>query len=180
MQSDSALAIKTPIFLIGFMGSGKTTLGRALANRLSLKFVDLDKEIEEQLKMPISDIFGKYGESYFRNVEAKALRRWKHQKKCVIATGGGTPCQELNMQWIKENGSSIYLQMTPEALLSRLNQNEQATRPLLKDKTSEELLSFIKLRLSERTPFYKQADYTVNGLKIKPDELVELLSGGSH
>lgn len=177
MRSESTSGIQTPIFLIGFMGSGKTTLGRALANRLSLRFVDLDQEIEERMKMPISEIFEKHGESYFRKVEAETLRHLEHPVKSVIATGGGAPCHGSNMQWIKENGSSIYLQMSPNALLSRLNQNEQATRPLLKDKTREDLLAFISHRLSERAPFYEQADFTVNGLTIKVDELIEIFAG---
>lgn len=164
-----------PIFLIGFMGSGKTTIGRALAKQLAWKFIDLDQEIERIYQLPVPEIFRRHGEAYFRAVETETLQHMQEKREHIIATGGGTPCQGNNMAWIKEHGISIYLKMSVKALLSRLTQKEQTTRPLLQQETPATVEEFITQKLEERAPYYAQADYTVNGLEVTPDALIKLL-----
>ena len=164
-----------PIFLMGFMGSGKTTLGRSLAKKLGSTFIDLDHEIERIYQQSIPDIFRMHGEAYFRQIEALVLRQMRDKTAHIIATGGGTPCQGNNMAWIKQHGISIYLQLSPKELLSRLNQKEQASRPLLQGKSPDDLSQVIEEKLAERKVYYEQADYTVNGFNITPSVIISVL-----
>ena len=135
------------------MGSGKTTAGKKLASLLGWSFIDLDKKIEEQSGNTISEIFSKYGENYFRDVESEVLKSLGSERNTIISTGGGTPCFGDNMEYMIRTGLTMYLKLTPGQLRSRLSQ-ETNERPLLKDLNKEELLEFIKKKLfmkSERT-----------------------------
>lgn len=152
-----------PIFLIGFMGSGKTTAGRKLARLLNMKFIDLDELIVERIGMSIPEYFAKYGEHKFRELESQTLKE-QHGKQVIVATGGGSPCFFDNMKWIRENGISVYLYLTPKALHSRLQQSDIATRPALKGLRDEALLAFIEQKLEEREVFYKQAHIHIDQL----------------
>ncbi|HOG57784.1 MAG TPA: shikimate kinase [Bacteroidales bacterium] len=145
------------IFLIGFMGSGKTTTGKKLASRLSWKFIDLDEFIEEDKGMPVAEIFETQGEDWFRTVEAEALRTVAKADNTVISTGGGTPCFYENMEFMLQNGLTVYLRMTPESLARRLARSS-AGRPLLKDIDKEELETYIRTKLAEREPWYSMAE----------------------
>jgi shikimate kinase len=153
------------IFLIGFMGAGKTSLGRQLAKGMQYEFIDLDKKIEEYAKMTISEIFQNKGEEYFRLLETKVLKSISIEKNVVISLGGGTPTQVKNDAIISKN-ISIYIKLPPKALYHRLIASKNP-RPLLKDVPSDKLLEFIVTKLKEREPFYEKATMTVDG--HKPD-----------
>ncbi len=167
-----------PIYIIGFMGCGKTTVGKLLARKLNYRFVDLDKMIEEYEGKTIPELFELHHENGFRSLEKKYLQLTTQFQKTVVACGGGTPCFFDNIKTINENGISIYLEMNVASLHSRLI-NSKAKRPLLAGKTEEELQSFIADKLIERQPFYKQAHVTVDALNGKSDEgintIIELL-----
>jgi shikimate kinase len=144
------------IFLIGFMGSGKTHWGSIWAKNLNMPFFDLDKQIEEAEQKTVAEIFEKKGEAYFREKEAVALRLFAQKDNCIIACGGGTPCFNDNLQWMNEKGTIIYLQSSPQDILQRVLE-EQSKRPLIKNLNEGELLFFIQQKLKEREPFYTQA-----------------------
>ncbi|HFA49384.1 MAG TPA: shikimate kinase [Bacteroidetes bacterium] len=145
------------LYLTGFMGSGKTTIGKQLADALGLPFVDLDGRLEEKTGTSIARIFAERGEGEFRKMEAEVLRETANEGPAVFATGGGTPCFYNNMEWMNENGITLYLEVPPAVLLERLK-NGTALRPLLKGKTDAQLLSFIENKLEERRPFYEKAN----------------------
>lgn len=158
------------IFLIGFMGCGKSTLGRKLATKLGYDFIDLDHQIEKLVGMSVGEYFSAHGESEFRIFESKTLKEFNYPDNCVVATGGGAPCYFDNMQWINKKGLSVYIEMPPAALAKRLESGKEK-RPLLKDMNEEELIAFIASKLEERDPFYKQALQIVNGISLTPDAL---------
>lgn len=162
------------IYLIGFMGSGKSTFGKKLAKELGLPFIDLDKEIELKAKCSISDIFKYLGEDTFRKMESETLHELSTREEFVMATGGGAPCYFNNIEHINKNGTSIYLELDPQSIFNRLA-NAKNIRPTIKDKKDEELINFIKEKLAEREAIYKQASITINGLSINPKEVVSIL-----
>jgi shikimate kinase len=144
------------IFLIGFMGSGKTYWGRIWARQQGLDFYDLDEVIEKKEGRTIAAIFEKDGEDHFRKIETIALKDLAEKENCIIACGGGTACFNDNMQWMNENGTTIYLSATPSYILSRVKE-EKDKRPLINKHNEAELLFFIEQKLKEREPFYRQA-----------------------
>tara|TARA_B100000795_G_scaffold269750_1_gene260199 strand:- start:2041 stop:2562 length:522 start_codon:yes stop_codon:yes gene_type:complete len=144
------------VFLIGFMGCGKSTFGRKLAKQLEWEFIDLDDYIEEQERCSISEIFKNKGEAYFRDLETKALQDSNQWINTIVSTGGGTPCFNDNIDLINKIGLSIYIKLSPEDLKIRLD-GEKAKRPLIADLSDGELLSFIKLKLSERNTYYSSS-----------------------
>ncbi|MCR8561263.1 shikimate kinase [Mucilaginibacter sp. BJC16-A38] len=162
------------IFLIGFMGCGKTTLGRKLASRLGYEFMDLDHILEAQAGMSIAEYFSSFGEDAFRKLESEVLKQTKYPEHAVISTGGGLPCFFDNMEWINAHGRSLYIQLSPKTLADRL-EHEKVTRPLLRDKHGDALIAFIGEKLLEREPFYKQATVTANGLSLTAEKVVEML-----
>ncbi|WP_437921707.1 shikimate kinase [Sphingobacterium sp. LRF_L2] len=159
-----------PIFLVGFMGSGKTTLGKKLANHLQRKFVDLDHLIVERVGMTIPEYFVQFGEAKFRELERNVLQEQIH-KNIVVSTGGGSPCYFDNMEWILTNGLAVYLYLTPKALYARLHQSNVAKRPALQGLQGEALLQFIEQKLSEREPFYQRAHLQIDQLNTSLEEL---------
>lgn len=163
------------IVLVGFMGSGKTTLGKKLANKLGYAFFDLDELIEEQEKLSISEIFSKQGENYFRTVEQKILNdKLVTNQPLVLSVGGGTPCFFDNMEFINKQATSIYLKYNAGMLYSRLS-SAKAKRPLLTEKSDEELKDFIKKTLSEREGFYNQSKIVVESNNITVDTIFHQL-----
>ncbi len=144
------------IFLIGFMGSGKTYWGKKWAQQHGLDFYDLDELIEEEHKKTIATIFEKEGEDFFRQVESVSLKKLADKDKCIIACGGGTACYNDNIQWMNENGLTVYLQASPQYIYERVLE-EKEKRPLIKKVSRAELLFFIEQKLKEREPFYNQA-----------------------
>mgnify|MGYP006107353225 CR=1 FL=1 len=139
------------VYLIGFMGSGKTTISKLLANKLQLPFYDTDHEIEKNENRSISDIFKKEGELYFRKLETEVLK--SINQNSIIACGGGLPIYNNNMELINSKGISIYLKASVNILFNRLKK-EKESRPLINSKTNEELEFYIKNELQNRNPFY--------------------------
>jgi shikimate kinase len=160
------------IILIGFMGSGKTTLGKKLARALNSPFVDSDVAIETQAGQTISKIFETRGEAHFRLLETNWIEQLSIDKPTVIATGGGMPCFNNNMQNLKNKGLVIYLQRPAKELLQRLK-NAKNKRPLLAAMKDDEMLAFIEEKLNEREVFYLQADVV---LSREQQELLVLLN----
>lgn len=164
------------IFLLGFMGSGKSTHGKRLARLLNRPFIDLDHYIERKENKSIGEIFTKEGENHFRDLEKLYLNQViSRYAQSVISLGGGTPCFNDNMNTILKNGLPIYIQMSPEALFNRLS-NSTNERPLLKGKTKEQSLDFINETLTEREKYYIKALIKVNGIDLTANKLAEELS----
>lgn len=149
----------TRILLIGFMGSGKTTLGRALAEELGLEFIDLDHYIELRHSKSINRIFAECGEEGFRIIERNLLHEVCEIENVVISAGGGTPCFFDNIDYMNGHGDTVYLKVSDDRLFARLRL-AKSRRPLLKDKTDEEMRIFIKEQLKLREPFYSKAEHT--------------------
>lgn len=165
------------VFLIGFMGSGKTTIGRKLANYLKYEFIDLDKFIEAKAGMSIVDYFAKHGEEEFRKMERDVLQNTLYPENVIIATGGGTPTYDDNMTWMNENGKVAYLSMSPKALASRL-ENSTTDRPLLKNLKGEQLVQYITTTLAEREPFYNQSKCVISASDLTAERLAFYLNLG--
>jgi shikimate kinase len=163
------------IYLIGFMGSGKSTVGKRLALRLNHSFVDMDKTIEEESGMTIREIFKKKGEDEFRRIEHKLILKTVKMNNVVVSTGGGVPCFFDNMDIINMNGISIYLKMTPEELLKRLK-GSKYERPLIRDLSTDEMANYIKEKLREREPYYLKSKYIMDGKDPDIAEIVKLVS----
>ena len=159
------------IFLLGFMGSGKSHVGKRLAARAGLAFVDLDHWIEQAQGESIARIFETKGEAAFREIERAALYEMAAKDAILVSCGGGTPCFFDNMAWMNQHGITIYLETPVDILLHRLRP-QQAKRPLLQDFNETELQAFIISKLAERAPFYEQAQviYRVN---TKEEEVSE-------
>lgn len=167
--------LPSKIFLIGFMGSGKSTLGKKIAKQIGYSFFDLDAEIENDEKRTITEIFNCDGEKYFRNLESKKISSLKdNHNNLVVALGGGTPCFNNNMETIKELGPTIYLKYNPGILASRLL-NAKTKRPLIANKTNEEVKVFVEELLRERELVYLQSSLRIEGNNITSNQVVDLL-----
>jgi shikimate kinase len=163
------------IFLIGFMGSGKTHWGRLLSKKLGLTFYDLDTVIVDQEKKSVSDIFAEKGEEYFRYKETEALDRIAGEENgFILSCGGGTPCFFNNIEFMKKSGKVIWLNTSIDVLTERLLR-ERKSRPLIREVDESDLGRYIVRKLSERRMYYQQADVTVNEESITLDELIRLL-----
>jgi shikimate kinase len=149
------------IFLIGYMGCGKSTIGRGLAKNMGLDFIDLDSYIESRNFKTIPEIFAQEGEDAFRRAEQKALHEVTEFDNLVVATGGGAPCFFDNMEVIKRSGKSVYLNGSPRILAARLLKSK-TERPLIKGKSESELVAFIDETLARRSVWYKQADVVLD------------------
>ena len=149
----------TRIILIGFMGSGKMTLGRALSQTLDLSFIDLDNYIEQRYNKSINQIFAENGEKGFRSIEKSLLHEVCEFEDVIISAGGGTPCFFDNMEYMNTQGETIYLKASNKKLFERLK-IAKSHRPLLKDKNDDEISNFIDLQLAQREPFYSKAKHT--------------------
>ncbi|MBC7851392.1 MAG: shikimate kinase [Chitinophagaceae bacterium] len=161
------------IFLIGFMGSGKTHWGGLVADRLKLPFQDLDTIIVEAEGQSIADIFQEKGEEHFRLQERDILRDIIHKHpSLVLSCGGGTPCFFNNIDLMKKEGTVVWLNSSIEALTERL-QREKAHRPLIKDISDEELRSFILKKMNDRRLYYEQADVHVEEASADIDSLLQ-------
>jgi shikimate kinase len=160
------------IILVGMMSSGKTTLGKKLARVLNYKFVDLDKLIEHDQQMSISSIFSEKGETYFREVESKILRKTAESREIVLASGGGTPCFHGNMDVINAMGISIFLDVPPEDLAKRIQNHGKDDRPILSGSTS--LKDTLESKINERMPYYSRAHHTLKG-EIDLTHLLEVI-----
>lgn len=156
---------KMKIFLIGFMGSGKTTSGKRLAGALDYPFFDLDHQIAAATGLSIHAYFAEHGEEAFRELEKHTLQTYTYPENCVVSTGGGTPCYFDNMDWMNGQGLTVFIDMPPLALAKRLEQGKQK-RPLLKDLDEQGMVRFITEKLDLRLPFYNRARVIVNGVNL--------------
>ncbi len=164
------------IYLVGLPSCGKTTLGRIASGRLGLRMMDMDELIEKREEMTIPEIFAQKGEDYFRKVEAEVLRDLAEEEDVIISTGGGAPCFHGNMDFIKENGRSVYVKVSVEEIVRRLVEAKgTAHRPLLKDKTAEDLADELNAKLNERELFYAQSDIVLRGDSLSADDLVRAI-----
>ena len=160
------------IFLIGMMGSGKTTLGKQLAQELNYSFIDLDTYIEQQEHTSISEIFEKQGQDNFRKLERNALEVIAHeQTNAIIATGGGAPCFYNNIDFMNQHGTTVFLNVPIPEILKRLLSTDLTLRPLLSKKTEDEIFYFLNKTLNERMQFYSRAKYIVKSKHITVDQL---------
>ncbi len=162
----------TPIYLIGYMGAGKTTVGRLLAERLGWHFVDLDDAFREIHGLSTADYIRQYGIDDFRRKEKYVLEDVADMApfdNIVYATGGGYPCYEDNMECMNELGTSIYIRWRPEHLAKRLMLTDLSERPVLQGRTEEELLSFIAPQLEAREPYYSQAHHIIDAPGFIPE-----------
>jgi shikimate kinase len=148
--------VKQKIFLIGYMGSGKTTLGKLLAKKMDLQFLDIDLFIENRYHKSIASIFEERGEADFREIERRVLHEITGFENTIISTGGGLPCFFDNMEVMNEVGTTVYLKVSPDELVKRLSAGKNK-RPLISGKNPEELRDFIETNLKKREPFYNKA-----------------------
>ena len=163
------------IFLIGFMGSGKTTFGKKLATKLKVEFVDIDDVVISSYGVKsIKELIEDKGMDFFRRAESDAVKGLTNNDG-VISTGGGTPCYFDNLEWMKRRGVVVFLQLDEGAIFSRLKTTNLEERPLLKGFDDEGLKAFIHNKLEERMPFYSRADISFNPMKQKIEELITQL-----
>jgi shikimate kinase len=145
------------VYLIGFMGSGKSYWGKQLGQALGVPFFDLDEKIEENEERPITEIFAVEGEEYFRRIESEVLMMLTEtHHSFVMATGGGTPCYFNNIDYMNKKGTTIWINCQVDCLFSRLV-HEKEKRPLLKDLSDEQMKTYITKKLGDRKIFYQQA-----------------------
>ena len=160
------------IFLTGYMGAGKTTLGKAFARELNIPFIDLDWYIEERFHKSIRELFIERGEASFRELERTMLHEVAEFENVIISTGGGTPCFFDNMDFMNHNGKTVFLNVHPDVLFRRLRVAKQQ-RPILHGKEDEELKEFIIQALEKRAPFYSQAQYIFNADELEDRSQIE-------
>ncbi len=174
------MKLKHSIFLTGFMGSGKSTAGKALATLLKTRCIDLDEYLEKKEGRTIPEIFESEGEVIFRELEKKYLSELlKLKEPHIISLGGGTVCFYDNLENIKTKGLLIYIELPVEILADRIKESK-FTRPLLKELSTEALIKNITEILTERKKFYEQAHITVNGLILTPQLLKQKISAYSE
>jgi len=166
--------VHSRIVLIGFPGSGKTTIGKKLAKMVNYEFVDLDKWFETKYHISISDFFTKYGEIPFRVSEHQLLAEVLLMENVVVSTGGGTPCFHGNMDLIVAQAVSVYIKLSPNSLHDRLIHSKKK-RPLILNKSEEEILHYINEKLTEREKYYNRATYSIKGESLSMEELVALV-----
>ena len=149
------------IILIGYMGAGKTTVGKALAKELGLQFYDLDWYIETRMHKTVAEIFRESGEEGFRQIEHNMLHEVAEFEDVIISCGGGTPCFFDNMEYMNRQGETVYLKASSEVLYDHLKMGK-SVRPLLLNKTPEEVKVFIREQLEERETYYSKAKHTLD------------------
>lgn len=153
------------IFLVGYMGAGKTTIGKVLSKMAGLSFIDLDYYIEGRFRKTVSQLFAERGEEGFRSIEHNMLHEVAEFEDVLVSTGGGTPCFFDNMAFMRQQGTTIYLQVSVEELVKRLELCKQ-TRPVLKNRSGEELKAFVEESLTARASFYEQAQIIFNADRL--------------
>ena len=160
------------LYIVGYMASGKTTFGRALAEKTGWKFIDLDSEIEKSAGIKISQIIAERGEEAFRELESAALRQTASERKAVIACGGGTPCFRDNMEFMTLHGMTLWLIATPERMAERILEAGD-TRPLVAGMNKDQLLEFIRKHLLQRQHHYCKAAMRFSGERLEDRNQIE-------
>ncbi|MFI3289396.1 MAG: shikimate kinase [Rikenellaceae bacterium] len=163
-------------FLIGYMGCGKSTIGRKLSARLGCDLVDTDHIIEERTGMSISDIFATKGEEHFRELESATLAELIAEgKSCIVSTGGGLPLWGDNMEVMNANGCTVYIRRTAENIASRLSPRGREKRPKLRGLSDEELVSFMSKNIAERDAVYCRANHTIEAVPLRDSEIIDTI-----
>ena len=166
------------IYLVGYMGAGKTTAARRLAHRLGWEVVDTDALFEEKYKISVNDFFNKYDEPLYRKLESEVLKATESLENVVVSTGGGTACYFDNMEWMNQHGLTVFLRISPQAAVDRVIHSRHK-RPLVEGKSEEELTEFVNRHYASRMPFYEQAIITVKSEDLDVDSLLEMIKGSS-
>ncbi len=161
-----------PIFLIGYMGCGKSTLGRALSRLTGITLIDLDTYIESRFHRTVTELFAERGESGFREIETAMLEEVAAFEDVIVACGGGTPCFGRNMEVMNQAGLTVWLNTPRDVLLSRLIRGKHK-RPLIAQKTDDELGAFIDTALEAREPFYSQAQARFCGANLEDKSQID-------
>lgn len=162
------------VYLIGFMGCGKTTFGKKLARKLGCDFLDIDKMIEQIEQVSVSELFAVKGETYFRKLESDVLHSTVVHRNAVVSCGGGTPCYFDNMEWMNQRGVSVYLQVPAARLYGRLKTRKHK-RPLIANLSDDALKDYIFQKLSEREAFYMQAQMIIEPEKTSAKKVADEL-----
>lgn len=162
------------VVLVGFMGSGKSTLGKKLANKLKVPFIDSDSEIEAHFQKSIGELFAEHGESHFRELERDYIEALDLRDDFVLSTGGGMPCFGDNIERLNEIATTFYLERSPKELAHRLA-NAKEQRPLISGLNKDELLEYIENKLLEREEYYKKAQMILSREEQTPDSIITLL-----
>ena len=160
------------IYIVGYMGAGKTTAARRLAQRLGWEVADTDELFEEKYKISVCDFFNKYDEALYRKLESEVLKSTESFENIVISTGGGTACYFDNMDWMNQHGLTVFLRISQKAVVDRLV-HAKRKRPLAEGKTEEELAAFVEQHYIGRLPFYEQSRITVKAEDLDLDGLVK-------
>ena len=172
------------LYLTGYMGAGKSTLGRKIAKRTELPFLDTDKMVEEAEGAEVADIITYAGEEYFRKAERRALEQTAEFENAIISTGGGLPVWGDNQAWMAERGVSVYLKRSPEQIISRLSPHGRQKRPKFRGLNDEELLQVMREHLAEREPIYEKADIVMDCSVLSDweisDKLCELIKNANE
>lgn len=170
------------VIIVGYMGAGKTTVGRALAKELGMRFYDLDWYIEGRMRKTVPQLFAERGEDGFRQVERTMLHEAAEFEDIILSCGGGTPCFFDNMEYMNSRGDTVYLKASPEVLCTHLRMGK-TRRPLLEGKTPEQLLGFVTEQLAQREQYYMQARHVLDvnlldnyeKIKVSVDRLRSML-----
>lgn len=163
------------IYLVGYMGCGKSTLGKKLASLIKAPFYDLDALVEQQTGMSISEIFDTLGEKGFREIESQCLRNIPGGIRTIISCGGGTPCYGDNMDYMNRSGLTVYIKIPAEIIASRLFYSENK-RPLLPYQSREILKDHVARMMEQREQFYSRARLAVEGINLNPNDLLQFIN----
>jgi shikimate kinase len=163
------------IYLVGYMGCGKSTLGKKLASLIKSPFYDLDAVVEQQTGMSISEIFDTLGETGFREIESQCLRNIPTGISTVISCGGGTPCYGNNMDYMNQSGLTIYIKIPADIIANRLFHSENK-RPLLPYQSREILKDHVVRMMEQREMYYSRARLAVEGINLNPNDLLQFIN----
>jgi shikimate kinase len=162
------------IYIVGYMGAGKTTAARRLAQRMGWEVVDTDALFEEKYKISVNDFFNKYDEPLYRKLESEVLKATESLDHVVVSTGGGTACFFDNMDWMNQHGLTVFLRISPQAAVDRVIHSRHK-RPLVEGKSEEELTEFVNQHYASRLPFYEQARITAKSEDFDIESLMKAI-----
>jgi len=162
------------IYLVGYMGAGKTSAAKRLASRLNWKVVDTDDLFEEKYRISVDDFFQKYDEPLYRKLESEILKSTENLENTVISTGGGTACYFDNMDWMNLHGLTVFMRISPAAAVDRVLHSHHK-RPLARGKSEKELTEYVNWHYASRMPFYEQARITVKSENLDIEHLLQLI-----